>query len=351
MYIILGILIFGILIATHELGHFTVAKLFKVKVSEFAIGMGPAIIKKQKGETLYAWRAVPIGGYCAMEEDEESDDPRAFTNQVWWKRMLILIAGAAMNFIFGFIVLMFLVPGSASFSAPVLSGFEAGCPYEGEQGLMVGDEFYEIDGHRIYFTSNISFFLNRSEDTRYDLILLRNGEKLELKDFDLSPVEYELDGQTVTKLGIYMGGAEETGFGTVLSRAWDASKDFTRLVWLGLSDLLTGAVGLKELSGPVGIVEIINDVGESAATTTGAMMGIAYLAAFIAINLAVMNMLPIPALDGGRVLFLLVTAAYEGLTRRRLNPKYEGYVHTAGFVLLLGLMAIVMLNDIYKLFK
>ncbi|MGM9527130.1 MAG: M50 family metallopeptidase [Oscillospiraceae bacterium] len=351
MYIILGILIFGILIATHELGHFTVAKLFKVKVSEFAIGMGPAIIKKQKGETLYAWRAVPIGGYCAMEEDEESDDPRAFTNQVWWKRMLILIAGAAMNFIFGFIVLMFLVPGSASFSAPVLSGFEAGCPYEGEQGLMVGDEFYEIDGHRIYFTSNISFFLNRSEDTRYDLILLRNGEKLELKDFDLSPVEYELDGQTVTKIGIYMGGSEETGFGTVLSRAWDASKDFTRLVWLGLSDLLTGAVGLKELSGPVGIVEIINDVGESAATTTGAMMGIAYLAAFIAINLAVMNMLPIPALDGGRVLFLLVTAAYEGLTRRRLNPKYEGYVHTAGFVLLLGLMAIVMLNDIYKLFK
>ena len=350
MYIILGILIFGILIATHELGHFTVAKLFKVKVSEFAIGMGPAIIKKQKGETLYAWRAVPIGGYCAMEEDEESDDPRAFTNQVWWKRMLILIAGAAMNFIFGFIVLMFLVPGSASFSAPVLSGFEAGCPYEGEQGLMVGDEFYEIDGHRIYFTSNISFFLNRSEDTRYDLILLRNGEKLELKDFDLSPVEYELDGQTVTKIGIYMGGSEETGFGTVLSRAWDASKDFTRLVWLGLSDLLTGAVGLKELSGPVGIVEIINDVGESAATTTGAMMGIAYLAAFIAINLAVMNMLPIPALDGGRVLFLLVTAAYEGLTRR-LNPKYEGYVHTAGFVLLLGLMAIVMLNDIYKLFK
>ena len=351
MYIILGILIFGILIATHELGHFTVAKLFKVKVSEYAIGMGPAIIKKQKGETLYAWRAVPIGGYCAMEEDEESDDPRAFTNQVWWKRMLILIAGAAMNFIFGFIVLMFLVPGSASFSAPVLSGFEAGCPYEGEQGLMVGDEFYEIDGHRIYFTSNISFFLNRSEDTRYDLILLRNGEKLELKDFDLSPVEYELDGQTVTKIGIYMGGSEETGFGTVLSRAWDASKDFTRLVWLGLSDLLTGAVGLKELSGPVGIVEIINDVGESAATTTGAMMGIAYLAAFIAINLAVMNMLPIPALDGGRVLFLLVTAAYEGLTRRRLNPKYEGYVHTAGFVLLLGLMAIVMLNDIYKLFK
>ena len=351
MYIILGILIFGILIATHELGHFTVAKLFKVKVSEFAIGMGPAIIKKQKGETLYAWRAVPIGGYCAMEEDEESDDPRAFTNQVWWKRMLILIAGAAMNFIFGFIVLMFLVPGSASFSAPVLSGFEAGCPYEGEQGLMVGDEFYEIDGHRIYFTSNISFFLNRSEDTRYDLILLRNGEKLELKDFDLSPVEYELDGQTVTKIGIYMGGSEETGFGTVLSRAWNASKDFSRLVWLGLSDLLTGAVGLKELSGPVGIVEIINDVGESAATTTGAMMGIAYLAAFIAINLAVMNMLPIPALDGGRVLFLLVTAAYEGLTRRRLNPKYEGYVHTAGFVLLLGLMAIVMLNDIYKLFK
>ena len=348
MYIILGILVFGILIATHELGHFTVAKLCNVKVTEFAIGMGPAIIKKQRGETLYAWRAIPIGGYCAMEEDEESSDPRAFTNQVWWKRMLILIAGAAMNFIFGFLVLLFLVPNSGAFASPTLTSFYDDCPYYGEQGLLEGDTFYSIDGHRTYFTSNVSYFLDRSEDSVYDIVLLRDGEKIELKNFSLTPVEYTENGKTETKIGIYFG-EKETGAAT-LGYAWDASKDFARLVWLGLSDLVSGAVGLKELSGPVGIVEIINDVGESAGTVSVALSSIAYLTAFIAINLAVMNMLPIPALDGGRVLFLIVTAAYEGISRRKLNPKYEGYVHTAGFVLLLGLMAIVMINDIYKLF-
>lgn len=349
MYIILGILIFGILIATHELGHFSVAKLCNVRVTEFAIGMGPAIFKKQKGETLYALRAIPIGGYCAMEEDEESEDPRAFTNQAWWKRMLILIAGAAMNFIFGFIVLLFLVPHSGAFATPVLTDFYEGCPYEGEQALLEGDEFYSIDGHRTYFTSNVSYFLSRSDDQIYDITLLRNGERVELKDFEMPAVDYMVDGKTETRIGIYFG-EKETGAAATLGYAWDASKDFARLVWLGLSDLVTGAVGLKELSGPVGIVEIINDVGESAGTVSIALSSIAYLAAFIAINLAVMNLLPIPALDGGRVLFLIVTAAYEGISKRKLNPKYEGYVHTAGFVLLLGLMAVVMINDIYKLF-
>lgn len=349
MYIILGILVFGVLIATHELGHFAVAKLCGVKVNEFAIGMGPALIKKQRGETLYALRAIPIGGYCAMEEDEASDDPRAFVNQAWWKRLLILIAGAFMNLLFGFVVLLFLVPKSGSFATPVLTGFSDGCPYVGEQGLQEGDIFYEIDGHRIYFTTNVSYFLDRSEDTVYDITLLRNGEKVELNSFKMPPVEYTVDGKTETRIGIYFG-EKKTGAAASLAYAWDASKDFARLVWLGLSDLVTGAVGLKELSGPVGIVEIINNVGESAGTVWVALSSIAYLAAFIAINLAVMNLLPIPALDGGRVLFLIITAAYEGLSKRKLDPKYEGYIHTAGFVLLLGLMAVVMLNDIYKLF-
>ena len=349
MYIIIGILLFGILIATHELGHFTVAKLCNVRVSEFAIGMGPALLKKQRGETLYALRAFPIGGYCAMEEDEESDDPRAFINQVWWKRMLILIAGAAMNFIFGFLVLLFLVPNSKAFASPVLTDFYEDCPYEGEQGLQLGDEFYSVDGHRTYFTSNVSYFLSRSDDQTYDLVLLRDGEKVKLDDYHMPELEYTVDGKTQSRIGIYFG-EKDTGAAATLSYAWDAAKDFTRLVWLGLSDLITGAVGLKELSGPVGIVGLISDVGESSSTASVAASGIAYLSAFIAINLAVMNMLPIPALDGGRVLGLVVTAAYEGISRKKLDPKYEGYIHTAGFVLLLGLMVVVMFNDIYKLF-
>lgn len=348
MYILIGILLFGILIATHELGHFAVAKLCNVRVSEFAIGMGPAIMKKQKGETLYAWRAIPLGGYCAMEEDEESSDPRAFINQTWWKRMLILIAGAAMNFLFGFLVLLFLVPNSPAFLTPTIVNFYDGCPYVGEQGFLPGDEFYSVDGHRTYFSSNVSYFLSRSDGTIHDIVLLRGGEKVALDDFDISPVDYTVNGKTESRIGIYCG--ERISGAAVLSGAWDASKDFARLVWLGLSDLFSGSVSVKELSGPVGIVEIINDVGTKASTVSVALSGIAYLAAFIAINLAVMNMLPIPALDGGRVLFLIITAAYEGVSRRRLDPKYEGFVHAAGFVLLLGLMAFVMIKDIYNLF-
>lgn len=349
MYIIIAILIFGVLIATHELGHFTAAKLCGVRVTEFAIGMGPALFKKQGKETLYALRAFPIGGYCAMEEDEQSEDPRAFTNQLWWKRFIILIAGAAMNFITGFIILLFIVPNSAAFLTPTITGFFDNCPYEGEQGLMANDEFYEIDGQRVYFSSNIGFLLGRGNDDVYDITVIRDGEKLELKDYKLAPVEYEIDGEKTTKYGLYFGVKEE-GFAASLRYTWNASKDFVRMVWMGLSDLVTGAVGLKELSGPVGIVELISDVGESAETTTAAAYSISYLAAFIAINLAVMNMLPIPALDGGRVLFLLIASAFEGIWKKKLNPKYEGYIHAAGLVLLLGLMAVVMVNDIYKLF-
>lgn len=349
MYIIIAILIFGVLIATHELGHFTAAKLCGVRVTEFAVGMGPAIWKRQKGETLYALRALPIGGYCAMEEDEESDDPRAFTNQTWWKRMLILVAGAAMNFLTGFIILLFIVPGSGAFMTPAITGFFEDCPYEGEEAIMEGDEFYKIDGQRVYFSSNIGFLLSRGEDEYYDIELLRGGEKIKLENFKLSQVEYEIDGKTELKYGLYFGVKEE-GLIANTKYAWNASKDFVRMVWMGLSDLVTGAVGLKELSGPVGIVELISDVGEASETSADAAYSISYLAAFIAINLAVMNMLPIPALDGGRILFLVITAAVEGISKKKLNPKYEGYVHAAGLVLLLGLMAFVMINDVYKLF-
>ncbi len=349
MYIVIAIIIFGILITTHELGHFVAAKLCGVKVSEFAVGMGPALFKKQKGETLYALRALPIGGYCAMDEDVASEDPRSFSNQNVWKRLVILVSGAAMNFLTGFIILLFIVPGSMAFLTPTVTGFFDDCPYEGESALMEGDTFYKIDGQRVFFSSNIIMLLERNKGETHDLVVLRDGEKVELNDFKLTPVEYTVEGKTVQKYGLYFGVKEE-GLDAGLKYTWDCSRDFVRMVWMGLSDLVTGAVGLKDLSGPVGIVEIINDVGESSETTTAAAMNIGYLAAFIAINLAVMNMLPIPALDGGRVLFLGITAVIEKISKKKLNPKYEGYIHAGGLILLLGLMAVVMFNDIYKLF-
>ncbi len=347
MYILLAILMFGVLIAVHELGHFIAAKACGVRVDEFAIGMGPALWKKQRGETLYALRALPIGGYCAMAgEDEAMDDPRAFTSQKPWKRILILVAGAAMNFLIGLVLIFIVYSGAEAFSTPVVTEFFEGCPYESADGLQAGDRFYSIDGHRIWFSSNVTTFLTR-HGTTHDIVVLRGGEKTELKQFDLEPLEYE--GMEGRYFGFRFGETEDATLGAKLRYTWYSSLDFVRMVYMGLGDLVGGAVGVKDLSGPVGIVSMMNDVGNDSASTRDALLNICYLAGFIAVNLAVMNLLPIPALDGGRIFLLLVTVIIEAITRKKLDPKYEGFIHTVGMVLLLALMAYVMFNDIVKL--
>ena len=174
VYILFAILIFGVLIGIHEFGHFVTAKACGVKVEEFSIGMGPALFKKQKGETLYSLRAIPLGGYCAMlGEDEENADPRAFTSQAPWKRAIILSAGAAMNFLLGLVVIFCLFLSAKGFYVPVLTGFMDGCPYESVEGLQAGDQFYKIDGHRIYHTEDVGTFLSRGGDN-YDLVVIRD---------------------------------------------------------------------------------------------------------------------------------------------------------------------------------
>lgn len=345
-YIILAILLFGVLIAIHELGHFMAAKACGVKVEEFSIGMGPAIFKRQKGETLYSLRCIPIGGFCAMTgEDEASGDPRAFTNQAVWKRAIILAAGAFMNFVLGLLIVIILYSGAAGFRAPVLEGFMENCPYESAEGLQQGDRFYSIDGHRIYQYYDVSDFLSRGDGT-YDLVLIRDGKKVKLEDFQLVPVEYE--GYENKMYGFYFGYDEGT-LVNKLKYSWYTTMEFGRWVWMGLSQLVSGQVGMKDMAGPVGIVDLMAETGEQAASVADAVYDILYLGAFIAVNLAMMNMLPIPALDGGRIFFLLVTWVIETVSRRRLNPKYEGYIHAAGMVALLGLMAVVMLNDIVRI--
>ena len=338
---------FGVLIAVHELGHFIAAKACGVRVDEFAIGMGPALWKKQRGETLYALRLLPIGGYCAMAgEDEAMDDPRAFTSQKPWKRILILVAGAAMNFLIGLVLIFIVYSGAEAFSTPVVTEFFEGCPYESADGLQAGDRFYSIDGHRIWFSSNVTTFLTR-HGTTHDIVVIRGGEKTELKQFDLEPLEYE--GMEGRYFGFRFGETEDATLGAKLRYTWYSSLDFVRMVYMGLGDLVGGAVGVKDLSGPVGIVSMMNDVGNDSANTRDALLNICYIAGFIAVNLAVMNLLPIPALDGGRIFLLLVTVIIETITRKKLDPKYEGFIHTVGMVLLLALMAYVMFNDIVKL--
>ena len=348
MFIIIAIIVFGVLIAIHEFGHFIAAKSCGVRVEEFAIGMGPAIWKKQKGETLYAWRILPIGGYCAMTgEDEESDDPNAFINQSFWKRLIILCAGSFMNFLLGLVLIMLMYSGAKSFIAPTIDHFMQGCPYESAEAMLPGDTFYSINGQRVYLVTDVSNFLSSGSGV-YDIVMLRDGEKVELNNFELKPKLYEEFADQGEKFG-FVFGYVEANLGTKLEYTWNTAMEFSRWVWLGLKELVSGSVGLKDMSGPVGIVDMMNDVGQQAETARAAADNMLYISAFIAINLAIMNMLPIPALDGGRVFLMIVTVIIESITRKKLDPKYEGYIHLTGMILLLGLMALVMYNDISKL--
>lgn len=346
IYILFAIVLFGVLVIVHELGHFAVAKLFNVRVDEFALGMGPMLLRYKPGETAYTLRLLPIGGFCAMAgEDEASDDPRAFTSQSAWKRALILAAGSAMNFLFGVLVLLCVYSSATAFRAPVIADFMDNCPYEGADALQAGDRLLKIDGRRIYQFSDVSDFLSRGDGT-YDIVLRRDGKRVTLENFEFVPVEYE--GEETKMYGIYFGYDEAT-FANTVRYSWNTAMEFGRLVWMSLEQIVEGKVTVDDMAGPVGIVNLMTETAEAAVSTSAAIMDILYLGAFIAVNLAIMNMLPIPALDGGRVFLLIVTWIIESITKKRLNPKYEGYIHALGMVLLLALMAVIMFNDIIRI--
>ena len=352
MSVLFAILLFSILIFIHEFGHFAAAKLSGVQVNEFSMFMGPALWKKQIGETLYSVRLIPIGGFCAMEgEDEDTDNPRSFQKAAWWKRLVILVAGAAMNFLMG-VVLMFLVymPAQAVVE-PVIASFEDFATLDGEQGLQPGDRILEVDGEKIYVQSDFSLILSLNPGDHHDLVVERGGQKVVLPNLHMEKHEViREDGTTQMLFGMNFTLRELTFPGKV-QYAWYQCLDTVRLVRLSLQMLISGQAGLSDMSGPVGIVQQMSTVAEASPTVLDALINMLYFGAFIAINLAVMNLLPIPALDGGRVVGVLVTAAVEALTRKKINPKYEGYLHGAGMVFLLGLMAVVMFKDIFVLFR
>lgn len=352
MTILFAVLLFSFLIFIHELGHFAAAKLSGVQVNEFSLFMGPALWKKQVGETLYAIRLVPIGGYCAMEgEDGGSDNPRSFDKAAWWKRFIILVAGAAMNFIAGVLIMIAVYLPVQQVVVPVVDSFESFSTVNGADGLQAGDRILEVDGEKIYVYSDFSLILTMNPGDVHDLVVERSGQRVTLDDFRMEkhPVVSE-DGTTQMLYGMNFT-LEELDFPGKLVYGWNQSLDTVRLVRLSLQMLLNGQAGLSDMSGPVGIVQQMTTVAEASETKLDALLNMLYFGAFIAINLAVMNLLPIPALDGGRVVGLLITTVVEAVTKKKIDPRYEGYLHGAGMVLLLALMAFVMFKDIFVLFK
>lgn len=332
MTVLYAILIFSILIFVHELGHFLTAKWFGVKVHEFSIGMGPAIFKKKKGETDYSVRIFPIGGFVKLEgEDSASEDERAFNKCHPLKRIIILMAGAFMNVLVGFLLFILLFSFSKGVNIPEVSKIIEGSPAY-NAGIEVGDRIVKINGKSVHIQSDVSFELFLSGGNETTVVVKRDGEIL---NFDLVPQEDE--GKSI--IGFYPK-LETPSLKNVLYNAFYNTFFTVKLVYVSLKMLLTGAVGINQMSGPVGIV---GEIGQAAKD------GILYVinfAALIAVNLGIMNVLPLPALDGGRIVFVLI----EMIRKKPVTEKVEGYIHFIGLMLLFLLMIIITFSDIFKLF-
>lgn len=330
MTVIYAILIFCLLIFVHELGHFIVAKACGVKVNEFAIGMGPAIFRKQKGETLYAVRVFPIGGYCSMEgEDEDSDEPRAFNNQPAWQRACVLAAGSFMNLL-TCVILLIVIAFWVGTATTTIDSVLDGSPAQ-KAGITAGDTIVSINGEKIEKWDDIINSVGYSKAKSADIGVERDGSEITLK----TELVYDKEAKR-NMIGISPT-VEHQFFGSIGEGVRDTGT-MTVMMYKILKQLFTGEVSVKELSGPVGIVYATNEAAKSG------IIYVIYLAALLSLNLAVINMLPLPALDGGRLLFLVIRL----FTGRRVSDETEGKIHFIGICLLFALMIYVTFNDVIR---
>ena len=330
MTLIYAVLIFCLLIFVHEFGHFATAKMCGIKVNEFAIGMGPALFQKQKGETLYSVRAIPIGGFCAMEgEDEDSEDERAFNNQPAWQRAIVLAAGSIMNLLTAIVLMIIIAFYMGQATTTIETVQDASPAYEA--GIMAGDEVIKINGTDIEEWSDLQAIVGGNEGEAVTFTVVRNGSE---DDIEVTP-EYDKEaGRSLVGVTPTMARNPVKAVGTGITNTWD----MTVMMYDLIGQLFTGDVSAKELSGPVGIVYVVND---------SAKMGfiyVVYLAALLSLNLAVINLLPFPALDGGRLLFLVI----RKITGKRVTDEMEGKIHFIGIMLLFALMIYITWQDIIR---
>ena len=346
MLIVFAILAFCFIIIIHELGHFVAAKLSGIQVNEFSIGMGPVLFRWGKGETAYSLRLLPIGGFVSMEgEDGTSDNPRAFNRRPIWKRMIVILAGAVMNLILGYFVTLGYLVACDDIATTTVSSFRENSISNSQ--LMIGDRITSIDGLHVFTASDVVYKLqntdrkNNAGNLVIDMVVQRNGEKVVLDDVEFTLRQHE-DGTGSVYLDFTVLPMEQT-FVNMLSESFRESCSTGRIIIMSLMDMLRGKYGLNDLSGPVGVVQVVT---ETIATQENWLPDFLYLFSFLTINVGVFNLLPIPALDGCRFLFLLV----EAIRRKPLKPEAEGMVHFVGFALLMLLMIIVTFNDISRLF-
>ncbi|MDD6268803.1 MAG: site-2 protease family protein [Oscillospiraceae bacterium] len=361
--IIIAIIIFGLIIAIHEFGHFIAAKLNGVQVNEFAIGMGPKILKFKKGETLYSLRAFPVGGFCSMEgEDTSSENPRAYEKKKIWQRMIIVLAGAFMNIILGFVLLIVttsmgnLVPtryvsqlaevscsaygyNTSNWSFMCLQG-NVPVSSSGESGLMIGDEILSVNGSGIWTITDLSYKLQTTDENDFTVVVKRGGEKVTLEHVKF---ENKLSGG---RMDFKVSGLEKN-ISDVLNFSFRDTIATGKLVWMSLGDLITGKYGFHDLSGPVGTISVISEAATTGVNLTERINSLLALTVFITINVGIFNLLPIPGLDGSRFMFMII----EGIRRKPIKKEREAMVHLIGMAVLFLFMIIITVQDVTKFFE
>ena len=334
--IIIAVLFFELIIIIHECGHFFAAKLMKIKVEEFAIGMGPKIFSFKKGETTYSLRWILFGGYCSMEgEDEDNDSESSFSKKSVLSRIFVVSAGAIMNLILGAIIVLIIVSSQDLIGTTTVAKFEDNAQSL-SYGLQVGDEIKSIDGMRTYTATDVQTGLSRSRSGNVEMLVNRDGKNVNL-NIQFETTDY--NGMPVINMDFWIFGEEKT-FSNVIVNTGKEFVSYTRMVFLSVHDLIVGKYSVSDLSGPVGAVAVVSDAVK---TNVNAMLRIM---ALLTINVGLFNLFPIPALDGWR-LFLLIG---EGITKRKFPAKWEYVINGVGFALLILLMCFVTFSDVTKLF-
>lgn len=333
MYIIMAILGFSLLIIVHELGHFIMAKANGIKVEEFSIGMGPEIFSKKGKETQYSLRLFPIGGYVKMlGEEEVSDDERSFSSKSPLRRISVIIAGVVMNVIFA-ILAFSIVISNRGYAEPILSKLEPNTPAI-ESGLQVGDKIVKIDGSRVFTTTDVSMGIQMSKGDSVDLVVDRNGNK---ENISVTPRLVEQDGSEMYQIGFYYTPIEKPTIVQSIKQSFNETISLVSQTYKSLVMMVTGKVNFKtDVGGPVTIIKMSTQVAKNG------LLSLTYFLGFLSINLAVFNLLPFPALDGGWTVILLI----ELITRRKVPDKIVGAANYVGFMILIGFMIVVTLKDI-----
>ena len=372
--ILAALLVFSAVIAIHEFGHFTVAKLCGIQVNEFSIGMGPVLWKKNHKGTQYSLRALPVGGFVALEGEESPESQQAkavrdarednfssskhdlnilstesdgevqekpagipLNEAPVWQRVLVMVAGAVMNFVLGFVVLVILIAAqNEPITSKTIYAIQDGALC-GQTGLQAGDKVLAVNGRRCFVANDILYELVRTQSYSADFTVLRDGEKVQLPGVQFDTWQDE-KGETHMSIGFSVYGLEKTP-GNVLREAGNSVLYYGRIVFTSLVDLVRGRESINNLSGPVGIVSAI---GQAASY---GWQDLLELLALITVNLGILNLLPFPALDGGKVVFLVI----EGVTGHAVPEKLQSVLTLATFGLLFGLMLFATYNDILRL--